>query len=143
MTPETGPQRLGAWLDVTMANRGLKNRDLAKEVKVHESAVHNWRKGKNVPQLPTLQRIAQVLGCDPVRLAVTAGLLDSALVAKEPYDVPEPYALRSKQRRRANELLAELAELTSKIRGGEGDLDEDTLAALKTLRILITEGDVP
>lgn len=139
MTTETGsPRRLGAWLDVTMANRGMKNRDLAKEVQVHESAVHNWRKGKNVPQLPTLQRIAQVLNVEPVRLAVTAGLLDPTLVGQDPLPIPEPVAQRRKDRMKARELLIELTELTEKIRGN-GDVDIHTLEALNHIRTLITE----
>ena len=138
MTTETGPQRLGAWLDVTMANRGMKNRDLARKVQVHESAVHNWRRGKNVPQLATLQRIAQVLGTDPLRLAVTAGVLDSEMTGIEPLPQPEPVALRRKQRDRAEVLLAELADLTDEIRG-DGEIDFLAFEALKTLKKLITE----
>lgn len=138
MTPETGPQRLGAWLDVTMANAGMRNRQLAKEVNVHESAVHNWRRGKNVPQLGTLQKIASVLNADPVRLAITAGLLDASLVGQEPLPIPEPVAQRAKQRSRANELLAELTDLTSKIRGGDS-IDVHALEALNTLRKIVSE----
>lgn len=134
----TGPKCLGAWLDVTMTNRGLRNRDLARLVGVHESAVHNWRKGKNVPQLSTLQQVAQELGADPVRLAVTAGLLDAQLVGQEPLPIPDATVQRAKDRRRANELLDELAQLTDKIRTDSAEVNGHTLEALNTIRKMIT-----
>ena len=138
-----GPRMLGRWLDTTMANRGLTNRALAKEVHVHESAVHNWRKGKNIPQMSTLQAIARILDVDPVRLAVTAGLWDPDIA--QPLPTPEPVAKRAKARRRAQELLDELATLTEEIRDGEdGDqstIEDKTLDALSAIRALILEGD--
>lgn len=132
---DTGPARLGQWLDITLTNRGIKNRDLAKKLKVHESAVHNWRKGKNVPQLSTLQALAKLLDADPIRLAVTAGLFD--VTVAEPLPMPEPTAMRAKARNRANELLEELSELTASIRGGDHEVDAQTLEALTKIRELI------
>lgn len=137
---ECGPRRLGAWLDVTMSNRGIRNRDFAADLGVHESTVHNWRKGKNVPELATLQRIAQLLNVAPVRLAVTAGLFDASMAGHDPLPTPEPFVQRAKSRRRANELLDELGQLTNKIRSGGGDTgDTHVLEALNTIRKLIRE----
>lgn len=137
----TGPERLGRWLDVTMTNRGLRNRALAKQIGKHESAVHNWRKGKNVPELPTLQQLAHILGVDPIRLAVTAGLLDAQLVGAEPLPLPEPTARRAKVRHRATELIDELTALTEEMKA-EGETEETTLKALETIRKLVLEGDM-
>ncbi len=127
---------LGQWLDVTMTNRGLRNRALAQAMGVHESAVHNWRKGKNVPQLATLQRLAAELNVDPIRLAVTAGLWEPSGV--DPLPMPEPVARRAKARRRAADLLDELTTPTGEIREGGGD--DATLEALNTIRKLVGEG---
>lgn len=134
----TGPARLGKWLDLTLANRGIKSRELATKIDVHESAVHNWRKGKNVPQLSTLQRLAALLGVDPIRLAVTAGLLDPTLVQAEPLPTPEPIAQRRRAQKRADELLTELASLAQDIRTADEDANARTLEALSKLRTLIS-----
>lgn len=136
-----GPRMLGQWLDTTMANRGITSRALAKEVHVHESAVHNWRKGKNIPQMSTLQVIARTLNVDPVRLAVTAGLWEPDVA--QPLPIPEPVAKRAKARRRAQGLLDELTALTEEIRGSDQQdgIEDKTVDALNAIRALILEGD--
>jgi transcriptional regulator with XRE-family HTH domain len=106
MDTQPGPEYFGRWLDLTMANRNIKGRTLAKRVDVHDSAVSRWRSGAGVPALPTLQLLAKALGVDAVRLAVTAGLLDPSLVGQEPLPMPEPTAQR-----------ALVKEQLSKIRG--------------------------
>lgn len=93
-TQPTGAEVFGRWLDLTMANRNIKGRSLAKRVGVHDSAVSRWRSGQGVPALPALQLVAQALGVDPIRLAVTAGLLDQSLVGVPPLPMPEPTAQR-------------------------------------------------
>ena len=106
MDTQPGPEYFGRWLDLTMANRNIKGRTLAKRVNVHDSAVSRWRSGTGVPALPTLQLLAKALGVDAVRLAVTAGLLDESLVGQSPLPMPEPTAQR-----------ALVKEQLSKIRG--------------------------
>lgn len=106
MDTQPGPEYFGRWLDLTMANRNIKGRALAKRVGVHDSAVSRWRGGQGVPALPALQLLAKSLGVDPVRLAVTAGLLDESLVGQKPFPMPEPTAQR-----------ALVKEQLSKIRG--------------------------
>ena len=93
-TQPSGAETFGRWLDLTMANRDIKGRTLAKRLGVHDSAVSRWRSGQGVPALPTLQKLATVLGVDPIRLAVTADLLDETLVGAEPLPMPEPTAQR-------------------------------------------------
>lgn len=95
MDTTVGPERFGRWLDLTMANRDIKGRALAKRVGVHDSAVSRWRSGAGVPALPTLQQVATVLGVNPIALAVTAGLLDESLVGIPPLAMPEPTAQRT------------------------------------------------
>ena len=43
--------------------RSLSQAQLAKLVGVTTSAVGNWEAGVRVPRLPTLRRVADVLGC--------------------------------------------------------------------------------
>lgn len=106
MDTQPGPEYFGRWLDLTMANRNIRGRSLAKRVGVHDSAVSRWRSGQGVPALPALQQVAKALGVDPIRLAVTAGLLDESLVGQPPLPMPEPTAQR-----------ALVKEQLSKIRG--------------------------
>lgn len=91
---QTGPQIFGRWLDLTMGNRGIKGRGLAKRLKVHDSAVSRWRSGGGVPGIDTCLRLAKILNVDPIRLAVTAGLMDGDLISVRPLPMPEPTAQR-------------------------------------------------
>ncbi len=90
----TGPEAFGRWLDLTMANRNIKGRTLAKACKVHESAVSRWRAGNGVPSMDSCLRLAKYLDTEPLRLAVTAGLMDAELSGTEPLPMPEPTAYR-------------------------------------------------
>lgn len=90
----TGPEAFGRWLDLTMANREIKGRTLAKACKVHESAVSRWRAGNGVPSMDSCLRLAKYLNIEPLRLAVTAGLMDAELAGVEPLPMPEPTAYR-------------------------------------------------
>jgi transcriptional regulator with XRE-family HTH domain len=85
----------GRWLDLTMTNRSITGRSLAKKLKVTDSAVSRWRSGTTVPGMDTCIRMAQVLGVDPLRLAVTAGLMDGTAIRVEELPMPEPTAQRS------------------------------------------------
>lgn len=90
----TADNRFAQWLDVTMANRRIKGRILADKLGVDDSAVSRWRNGRSVPSLETLMKLATVLNEDPIRLAVTAGLMDPDLVNVEPLPLPPPRARR-------------------------------------------------
>ena len=92
----TGPDAFGHWLDLTMSNRGIKGRTLAKALKVHESAVSRWRAGNGVPSMDSCLRLGKYLDVEPIRLAVTAGLMDGELAGVEPLPFPEPTAYRQK-----------------------------------------------
>jgi len=91
----TGPEAFGHWLDLTMSNRDIKGRTLARAMKVHESAVSRWRAGNGVPSMDTCLRLGKYLHVEPIRLAVTAGLLDGELAGVQPLPMPEPTAYRA------------------------------------------------
>jgi transcriptional regulator with XRE-family HTH domain len=90
----TGPDAFGQWLDLTMSNRGIKGRALAKTLKVHESAVSRWRAGNGVPSMDSCLRLGKYLDVEPIRLAATAGLIDGELAGVDPLPLPEPTAYR-------------------------------------------------
>lgn len=105
----TGPEAFGRWLDLTMSNRGIKGRQLAKAMKVHESAVSRWRAGNGVPSMDSCLRLGKYLKVDPLRLAVTAGLMDGDLAELDPLPMPEPTA----QRASVKDQLAKIRGLTA------------------------------
>lgn len=90
----TGPVAFGRWLDLTMSNRSIKGRALARALKVNESAVSRWRAGKGVPSMDSCLRLGKYLDVEPIRLAVTAGLIDGELAGVDPLPLPEPTAYR-------------------------------------------------
>lgn len=106
---ETGPTAFGRWLDLSMSNRGIKGRTLARALKVHESAVSRWRAGNGVPSMDSCLRLGKYLDVEPIRLAVTAGLMDGDLAGVEPLPMPEPTA----QRKAIKDQLARIRGLTS------------------------------
>lgn len=108
-TVHPGTEMFGLWLDLTMANRGIKGRALAKKLHVHDSAVSRWRSGQGTPAMDTLMRLAQTLGVDPIRLAVTAGLLDGQIVTATPLPLPAPTA----QRQSVKEQLSKIRGITA------------------------------
>lgn len=95
----TGPEAFGHWLDLTMSNRDIKGRELARALKVHESAVSRWRAGNGVPSMDSCLRLGKFLKVEPIRLAVTAGLMDGELVGVDPLPLPEPTAYRKAVKR--------------------------------------------
>lgn len=109
MDTSPGPEMFGRWLDLTMANRGIMGRTLARKVGVGDPTVSRWRKGAGVPGLATLQKIATVLGVDPIRLAVTAGLFSGEQLGIKPLPLPEPTA----QRNAVKEQLSRIRGLTN------------------------------
>lgn len=96
--------QFGYWLDVSMANAKLTGRDLAEQLGVHDSAVSRWRAGKAVPTMDGIAKLAEVFRVEPLRLAVTAGLVSRKVAAVEPVDIPEPTALRAEVRERLRAL---------------------------------------
>lgn len=109
MTDNTGPETFGRWLDLTMANRDIKGRQLARALKVHESAVSRWRAGNGVPSMDSCLRLGKFLRVEPIRLAVTAGLMDGTLVGVTPLPMPEPTA----HRKAIKDQLAKIRGLTA------------------------------
>lgn len=87
------------WLDVTMSNKGIMGRTLAEAAGVHDSAVSRWRSGTAVPSMDSLERMADLLGVDPLRLAVTAGVITAAVAGVDPLSMPEATARRESVRR--------------------------------------------
>jgi transcriptional regulator with XRE-family HTH domain len=84
----------GQWLDTTMANKGLSGRWIAQRVDVNDSVVSRWRNGTAIPTMANLARLADTLDVQPLRLAVTAGLVTEEMAGVPPYEMPEPTALR-------------------------------------------------
>lgn len=90
----------GYWLDVTMANHGMSGRDLAATADVHDSAVSRWRAGKGVPNMEAIAKLGEIFNVEPLRLAVTAGLVSQEVAGVEPVPMPEPTAARKEVRSR-------------------------------------------
>jgi len=88
------PTPFAQWLDITMSNRGITGRHLAKRLGVHDSAVSRWRSGQGIPSMDTCVRLATELDVDPLRLAVTAGHMDGEVVGIDPLALPADYARR-------------------------------------------------
>jgi transcriptional regulator with XRE-family HTH domain len=100
------------WLNRTMSNRGISGGDIARATGVAESAVSRWRSGKSSPGADSLQKLASYLDVDPIRLAVTAGLLDSKAVNSSPLPLPE----QTRQREYVREQIMKIRGLTDEDR---------------------------
>lgn len=94
----------GEWLDITLSNRGIMGRALADAVGVHDSAVSRWRAGQGVPSIEALERIAEFLSVDPLRLSVTAGQIPPKVAGVEPFEIPEPTARREAVKRQLSRI---------------------------------------
>lgn len=92
-------QDFGAWLDVTLSNSGMRGRELAEKIGVHESAVSRWRGGVGIPSVEILTKIAEELNLEALRLVVTASLIPAEVAGVQPYPMPEPTAQRESIRR--------------------------------------------
>lgn len=100
------------WLRRTMANRGISGGEVARALNVNDSAVSRWRNGKATPGLESCQTLAEYLKVDPIRLAVTAGLLKPEVVKSEALPLPADTA----QRRFVREQISKIPGLTGKER---------------------------
>src|SRR4051812_15998646 len=89
----------GEWLDVTLSNKGIMGRTLAEVAGVHDSAVSRWRSGSAVPSMDSIERMASLLNVEPLRLAVTAGVITARAAGVDPLPMPEATARRKSVRR--------------------------------------------
>lgn len=116
------PDRFAQWLDITMSNRGIKGTDLARKIGVHDSAISRWRNAQGIPSLDAVMKLASALDVDPLRLAVTARLMDSEAVHVEPLPPPEPTARREYVREQIKQIKGldrhEVARLLAAYDGG-------------------------
>lgn len=92
------------WLDLTMENRNITGNALAKLMGVNISQVSRWRNGHGLPSLKTMYRLGRALQVDPIRLAVTAGLLTPEETGKTALQMPSARA-------RADRLAGQLAKI--------------------------------
>lgn len=118
-------ETFGRWLDLTMENRGIKGRTLAKRLKVHDSAVSRWRRGLGTPTLDTTMKLAKLLSVDPLRLTVTAGLMDGDLVGVSPLPMPEPTAQRAAVKKQLGGIRGLTAEERKRLMGAYDDMIGD------------------
>lgn len=102
----------GEWLDVTMSNKRIMGRALAEAAGVHESAVSRWRSGTATPPMEAIEKMADILEVEALRLAVTAGILSPKVAGVEPLPMPEATARRESVRRQ----LANLRGVTEEER---------------------------
>lgn len=112
----------GEWLDLTLSNKGVSGRTLAEVAGVHESAVSRWRSGAAAPAMESIERMATVLDVEPLRLAVTAGIISASVAGVEPLPMPEATARRESVRRQ----LANLRGVTERERKELMRVYEDT-----------------
>ena len=97
-------EEFARWLDLTMENRNISGNKLAELMNVNISQVSRWRNGKGRPSLTTLYRLGRVLEVDPIRLAVTAGILTPEEAGKTALVMPSP-------RVRADRLARQLSKI--------------------------------
>ncbi|MFF8831409.1 helix-turn-helix domain-containing protein [Streptomyces sp. NPDC015131] len=107
------------WLERTLRNEKISGGEVAKAVGVAESAVSRWRNGQGAPSIDSCMRLANFLKVNPIRLAVTAGLMRAQDVGLERLPLPED---------KARDAL--VREQVMKMRGLT---DEERVAVLKTL----------
>lgn len=104
MTIDSRADSFGHWLNLTMENRSIRGRDLARKIKVTESAVSAWRSGRSTPNMDACIRLGKALDLDPLRVAVTAGRIDGSAVGVKALPMPEPTVRRVR-------IKAELAKI--------------------------------
>jgi transcriptional regulator with XRE-family HTH domain len=65
--------RFTLWLNRTMESRGYSQADLARAVGVADAQVSRWRRGQVVPNVRSLQRLADTFGVPRATLDTLAG----------------------------------------------------------------------
>jgi len=98
MTTSPASEYFSRWLDRTMANAGISGKGLASETGLDEASISRWRRGRSRPGVDSCERLAGAVGVEPLRLAVTAGLLSSTMAAVEPLPMPSATAGRAQVR---------------------------------------------
>ena len=78
-------RRFAHWLNRTRERRGLSQADLARVVGVADAQVSRWRRGRVIPTVRSLQRIADTFGVPRATLDSLAGYP----TAERPGDAPE------------------------------------------------------
>jgi transcriptional regulator with XRE-family HTH domain len=143
--------RFARWLIVSMDNKGMSGRKLAKLLDYHDTSVSKWKAGEATPSVATLVKIAKIFDVPPTRLLVTARPDEfKAEDFGEPLPVPARAAYRTRIREHIRSMpieerdaqdLEELFAITQLMRDGEGgDLNghlAKAVDALATLRKII------
>jgi transcriptional regulator with XRE-family HTH domain len=75
--------RFTLWLNRTMQSRGFSQADLARAVGVADAQVSRWRRGQVVPNVRSLQRLADTFGVPRATLDTLAGYPTDEAVANE------------------------------------------------------------
>lgn len=70
---EQPPNHFTLWLNSTMANRRFSQAELARAVGVGDAQISRWRRGQVVPNVHSLQRIADTFGVPRMLLDSLAG----------------------------------------------------------------------
>lgn len=70
---ERQPNHFTLWLNSTMASRRFSQADLARAVGVGDAQISRWRRGQVVPNVHSLQRIADTFGVPRTLLDALAG----------------------------------------------------------------------
>ena len=84
-----------------MDRAGMKQIDLAKAVGKSKSTVHCWITGKAFPEIDTIQKIADALGCATDDLLIekqTLDIMDLLVGASQPFDPSVVEMLRDRTR---------------------------------------------
>lgn len=78
-----------AHLDRLKDARGYRyDAALAEAAEISQSAISNWRKGKQKPSLTAVVKLASALGVDPRDLAARAGVAEGLAQASTPTQLP-------------------------------------------------------
>lgn len=126
-TVAPGAERFGRWLSLVMENRGISGTAIARHCKVHSSTVSRWRNGQVPPSMDAVVRLAKFLSIEePLRLAVTAGIVDGKLLGYEPLPMPEPTMQRANVKKQINHIRG----LSAKERQALLDAYDDTSGAV-------------
>ena len=106
------------WLSRTLRDSGLSGRQLAEKIGVNEAAVSRYKAGTRKPTIEVVARMAEALGVDPMRLAVTADVVPISMAnGVEPLPLPP------------SDTYADLREALAKLPGITEDMAARLLCA--------------
>ena len=83
-------RRFAHWLNLTMERRGLSQADLARVVGVADAQVSRWRRGRVIPTVRSLQRIADTFGVPRATLDSLAGYPTGERPGDDPEEGGDP-----------------------------------------------------